>query len=1291
MSEERAKMITGNKTPMLEQGTAEQRHNQLELPKTLAGIEEWFCAQIGQIVDPKHLTSEDYAIIDGAIAAAIRAYKTADIKTDTDYIISKYNECSLSAFSPKTDRQKFIPVLDALNSIFKSNLYDASLSSLFFDKLIALNFRTHNYEAARDFIKKAIAQEAPIEMRSLNQKKQHLQDRFRRRRLAVLCGEYIGLDKLHSVHGQKEKGLSLLKDAIELLIGTNLFSIGSSGNSHDYVQIATSLSNDECACGLSSLISSATLKKDKFGWNGPCLGQLVSEWEQATDFSDEGLNDNEQKALIKLKDFYKDCYEKIAHTLAHCLSEYVKYDIEINGHCNKHGFFLRISDRLIKGLGEKYVTCHATLLIERREYYSALNLLDKAKWPIIARIDESLSTDYDYEFFEKSSEETGVDSTTYGPDCVPFNQEPAAEEDNHAISDKELLDIKGRKTLCSLSPEKLPKVLFSDYDKTDLEQKKRLNEIALIEFYHWYYSVFSKEVDARNSKEMFHEFCTHSKDAVAATYYSVVNLKGLLIDGFNRILGKIRQGLGIELSIEELEEIKTAYGELIVSRPGPTIHTDIWKEWELLDIAYKSFCVFVESNDDKVLLSHRLYNLLILLSKSREVFETQDSTNTLGNSQTTVSESNNDYFYHITTEFGSFIYRGAKESLKKSLQQFNTKIAFVGYNAEGLIGFLHSRNTCDISNVYVALQKETIENDLTFILQITNADEKVDIVAKHSIYIDLSALSKEDIHKANELMKPTGYKDLSSFEEESERVIILSDSCLAVQLCMTYSCLERVLSRLYAPLDSNLISPISEDETYSDQSENQTSPVAPDFLKENDSIIQRISASNLMTQADEIAESCISSDRDTVNLGSWIDMEYLKQELHEIDRITHVIIIRALQTGTSYVNVFDIKSNLSYSCNALYADTMEMKRELLESTLNKLNKRSRYEGKTQRKNHPEEKCAVDCTSHYSDVDFTNIHFQQFRDSIYLSTGVLLPASAYVLLNSNQVPPSTDIEYTLFFFNNLRNAAGEVFDIRTCGLLKDNSKYFHRFEKNRRGKTDKSSAENSSLIVQQDLSMDQMIRRIRRVGPGQKYVFVSFRSNGNDESLCRPAFSDMYSLQCKLDKMTNGSVGVYLDAVHIGDRIKRQLGDAIWDPNCVGAIVYASAEYFFPKGKDGTIKLDKNDYCYLELKQLNDKQNDQRFPGFFVFPIVFDTPISKEKQFQNVTEYVRLMWNDLIANEELNRAKELKRLFDYDSENKMIGGAYYIMRYDGSHYDTNSNNLENALRDAGVELIDPFIK
>lgn len=1200
--------------------------------------------------------------------------------TVKDFIVSKYNTCSLLSYYPKTDRQVFFPILDALNSVFLSNLYtDDKVSISVFDKLRTLNFRAHNYEDALHYISKAFQKENNNTNREyyISCSIDELEQMFSRRWQAALCSEYIGLSVLHRQRGQEAATPKLLKPlvrAIRFLIGDRIFKKIEHLKAEEFLRETLALHNNENLYDLSDLFDeSETISCGEIGWNGPCLAAQIHTWFsdeyiQKTEFEDENAKQTHEQRVT----FRNRCIEDVSHALAHCLSEYVKYRSGGNPHTQEDRYLLKISDCIMKHLGNKYITCHATLLIERREYFAALNLLEQAKRPVIEELARPID-DISKENYAKS-DHTVNRATSHEETIETSVSSPTAE--NTESNDADTIDPSSEgnewTSIIDTSPDQLPEKLFCYYDRLPNNLQKKLNEIALIEFYRWYYAVFSSKVDAESSKNMFEAYCKYSGDSVASTYYNVIYLKGLLIKGF----GDIDKGVTGSDLVDLHEEIRSAHDGLEKSKPGPTIHTDIWEEWKLLDIAYKAFCLFAESEKDTVLFCHRLFNLLVLdggFSDNAEIINNIPSTNPKQEPE----------YYSVKTKMGAFIYRGTPEYLQDMLQSYDTAIDCVPFSKSKSGDFILPE---DISNVYLAMREDKIEEDIDFLKSITKSDRaKVnDRTAAHSIYIDSSLITNTE--KVNCAFQNSGLGTLEEFVDENVRVAVLEDRSRAVQFCITFSCLEMLLARLYTPLDSNLISPITEDETYSSQVErvfpkvdavNQTGnrpelDASVKYLLQEDEVIG-VTPIPEVQQVDDVVSSCLTTAKDAINEGIKIDIGYLKKHT-DITRISYIVRceFNNSKSGSriALVNAFDIKSSQYSMDTFLCSDTIVIQEPTqFEEALGHFSSEL-YAGKLRgnRFHTYKRQCWEHCITRATVQKSSNNQYKILRSCLYSTTGILLPDTALLLIYKND-----NEEYTLFVLEDDHNGK-TVFETSTCQMLREYNSYRSTIE----------DVVKLKSQVEKEPTLYELINQISPKDENQNYIFVSYRANNKDESLCLPVYRDIIALQRILKELTNGDVGVYFDVREVSENIPEELEAAIKSPKCIGAIVYVTAEYLLPYADNGmSLKPDQTDYCFSELEWIKNEyiKREEKGQKFLILPVFFKTARFHQLACKSIQDIVSISLHTYRSDENWHgRVKPVHFLFACDITD-VINRPCLEMQYNGSHF-LKDEYLKNALRKAG---------
>ena len=1074
--------------------------------------------------------------IEKTISEAIKVINASETNTIEDYIVAKCCLCHLLS-KTRTNRQEYFHNLDELNSVFSSDYYKESIVSIsLLDLIINLNFRSHYYETTLVYIKKAIEYEKQFNTPLTMTNKLEIRSRFRRRWLAALCYEYIGLEKQHNMQGQQ--GIEDLKMAISLLVGSQLIKkYQESFDPQEVVKRTNGIYNN-CSnlLSLPEMSDDANIDCEKVGWNDPCLLVQVNKWFHNDGHTSPIADDNSQFIPPEFAELQTEFLANISHSLAHCLSEYVKYNKEGRPLDELDHFYLMISEMLINNLGPKYATCHAILLVERKEYYKALMLLRDTKNKLIKR---------------------------FQTDCPSMNEASICPE-------------------CGINP---------------CEFKNYYNEIALIDFYIWYFSVISKSgaEDSESNKEAFKIYCDKTHDPVALTYYNVINLKGLLIDGFH----SISHGISVTPSLlkESKDEIDKAYRDLENSPPDSTIHSAIWKEWDLLHVAYNAFCLwcnYVVSNNETALFCYRLQRLLLTSSIIRDIVPD-------------MVLPSKDYidkpcFYHVKTEFGSFIYRGKQDYLEKILREYHTKSVFLPMLVEKLKTFLTSTSTREISNVLLVLGDEQAEQDIEFLTTIIDINNDTCIEDdKHSVFIDAGGVEESVF---DNFLSQKGYSNLNSLDQNN--ITVLNDRNLACQLCITFSSLEKLLCNLQSPLVSNLISPISEDQTYVDQIGSLSFDSSILKLGEKKDANQMRPVQQLQS-ANNVVISCLTTKTHSVNSGRSLDLSYLRECLNRNDynRLSHMFVFQ-IDNNEIKVDSFNINSYRSDpSCMRIYSDTItNSKGDDIIRALDNIRKRVTSErcSLAGRRYHEymTECCSDHCKSLFAKMTVSNdTNYKTIREYLLAFLGTQISDKSNVLFQRYDYI-ARHYKYILFLLDD--SAKDNRFSIELCNMIQKYTAFFQEI--------------SAPIPLSSYKRVIDYKESISKVTPGKKYIFVSYRSNDNDPKLVYPVFDDVLSLQELLKKNYNGEIEVYLDFVNLADtKIRDGIDAVISDPNCIGAIIYTTMEYLLPYTQDGhSLKPETNDYCISELKILNNREqgdkkdnNKPENQKFVTFPVFFETP------------------------------------------------------------------------------------
>ncbi len=276
--------------------------------------------------------------------------KISDVSSQ-EYIWILFNICVQQSQS-ENNITHFIANLERLNAFLKSGLLDdSSANSDFYYYVGVLNSKIHQYdEIAQYYFDKSIRleQETSFTVSSKNDIDKY-NIRFNKRCRKAYCTEYIG------------KSEQVILDLIGIDVRTVNYNISAE---HKLIsKQITKLYND-------------------------CL-QFVDERDELLKriiyfelFKNSVLSGNslfDYIVLSNIKNHDKDIYlshiDEIIHILSHCMSEYC---IKNKGKSNVM-LFARLSEILMKSLGDNFITCYATLKTENKDFATAYIELSRVK------------------------------------------------------------------------------------------------------------------------------------------------------------------------------------------------------------------------------------------------------------------------------------------------------------------------------------------------------------------------------------------------------------------------------------------------------------------------------------------------------------------------------------------------------------------------------------------------------------------------------------------------------------------------------------------------------------------------------------------------------------------------------------------------------------------------------------------------------------------------------------------------------------------------------------------------
>lgn len=304
-------------------------------------------------IDMNSLNSSEVYAKAGKFAAALKERTDSLINSENDiqhccgdgnfitYIFFRYNECVLWDLSG--NEVEFQKSLSKLNKGLTSRLIDDSCASeKLFLYVAELNFKVHNYTVARKFIDKSIKLECRQDDDSNN-----VTLRFHKRCLKAFCCEY---SYIPIADGRKCTKENPLVDAVICLIGRNPKDFVVGGCMFDEFK---------------------HLIKAAYQGENETKDIIEKIYDKAVDSLAKKYYDSYSNFISVIEQ--KNCIEKIAHILAHCFSEIHKWGALKNYNVHESVQLFSMAEILMKSLGDEYITCYSTVLLEDDQHMLAID------------------------------------------------------------------------------------------------------------------------------------------------------------------------------------------------------------------------------------------------------------------------------------------------------------------------------------------------------------------------------------------------------------------------------------------------------------------------------------------------------------------------------------------------------------------------------------------------------------------------------------------------------------------------------------------------------------------------------------------------------------------------------------------------------------------------------------------------------------------------------------------------------------------------------------------------------
>lgn len=804
--------------------------------------------------------------------------------------------------------------------------------------------------------------------------------------------------------------------------------------------------------------------------------------------------------------------------------------------------------------------------------------------------------------------------------------------------------------------------------------KKIQRRIAQIDFYCWYFSIFARKQIAERSKENFLEYSQNTGDPVANTYYNVVNMKEILLKTFEDLR---RNG---KVSDKDKAKLAEVYEEFKALNLHYSIHTTISDEWDFLKESYLILQLCCDINADQNNANSIELSFYNLYSKLSEIYNCP--CDFIPNEP--CKDRNKEALFHIFTLScgGQLVCRGDYSEFLNAAEcnnvYFSTYTNKTNANCkdfatnEGTRKILFNLLPKDTSNIVIAVDNNSCEEDLSFIELIVSFDSREKRVDRHNIFVDISSLSKDKktifLEKIRKIEDE--YPDFSLFCVISNLKSVMLLGCL-------FSMLEKHLLRLSTPLNSYVISPVDEDMAFDAQScENLI------FLDESNF------GNTENIQWGEISDwgysfgSCFPNKTKMSKNGKVLFLDRIGKCA---DIIGYIFYFESGENSSVSCHAFDVQSNKSVNNRAyIFSDTIRVESNTKKNisptynedhdiilALSNLYKTSRREHHLRRTESFHSECdkSCECFNLFTFACDSSKDYKVLREYLYSYMGVLLEKSIFLLLRDGSVSNSKR-----WVLCTLPQESSNNLELQRllCSKLCDINDYIKD--------ENKANIEHSNILSDSESHLAKLEKQIMPCVRDRNYFFVSYKSKNRTASLCTPVYEDVIYLQNNY----NSFFDVAVDVANFTDRFNDEIVNYINNEFCVGAFVYLSYEYMCPMqiDKNGKRKLvpKKQDKCFMEIKLLLERR--AKNPDFH---IVFIHLSSNSKQIKKgnfslvdlINSAFKVYWEEHDF-ERLEKYRELFKLDEVGDSIEAISDEYYCDWKENALH-LKSSNIQNALK------------
>lgn len=733
-------------------------------------------------------------------------------------------------------------------------------------------------------------------------------------------------------------------------------------------------------------------------------------------------------------------------------------------------------------------------------------------------------------------------------------------------------------------------------EEKDNKIKKIERQIAQIDFYCWYFSIFSRKQIAEKSKERFLDYSQVSGDSIANTYYNIVNMKEILLKAFECLR---RNG---NISDKDKKKLAEAYEEFSLVDLHYSIHTAMSDEWEFLKESYLILQLCCEINIDQLSANSIELSFYKLYSKLFKLYNRSCDFNPNSALEQLRKESPIQHYIFTLSCGGQLVCRGDYDRLYDALKTNN--INFLTYKQKSRKEEEQElpKNT---ANIVVAVDNNSYAEDLNFIRFVANCDRKRASVDRHNIYIDISNLTVD-----KQTIFCNKIREIKSECFDSSVFCVICNLKSAMLLGCMFSMLEKHLMRLSTPLNSYVISPVEEDVAFDAQSCEKLMLLKKSDFENTENIQWR-----------DISDwgysfgSCFPNKTKINKSGKVLLLDRIRDC---VDLIGYIFCFESGEDCSVNCHAFDVRSNKLFDNRVyVFSDTIRIENNnpkpksspntehdmiFVLSKLYETLRREHYHLRTAENYHKECDNFGECFNLFTFANESSQEYKALREYLYSYMGILLEKSIFLLLRDGRA--YNPQRWVLFTLPQKMSTTPKLQKL-LCQKLCDIDDYIK----------DESVANiginRSNILSDTENYLVELKKEIDSCSKEKEYYFISYKSKNRTAELCIPVYSDVIYLQ----KEFKDKLEVAIDVKNFTDVFNTEIEEYIQNQNCVGAFVYLSFDYMCPmqKGEDGKEFLlpAEQDKCFKEIKLLVERRRKRNDSDFKIFPIFIPSVSQRE--------------------------------------------------------------------------------